>query len=414
MLRRSALGGVAVMLLLFTLIACGGSGSGSGSGSGGGSLTVWTFESNAAEKTAFQKITDQFHKTNPNVKISWVYVPEDDLDTKLLAAAGTHTGPDVIMADREADLPGLISSGVFADLSQYWSKYADRSKYPDVAIFKSKGKVFTVQAFINLLGLWYNKDILDQLGISPPTTIQELGQDLAKVKASGQYQGLTLAGVPTFEGAWQAMPWLFNNGVTYCNIGTPATTEVFSMLSDWRTKGYIPREAASWDQTTSYQQFLGGKFAFAENGNWEITNTKNIAKFHYGVVQFPTGSSGSHVLLGGPAEGIDQYSNNKDLAWKFLQSAFLSKQGSTTLYQGIGGVPSRTDVDTSGDTMIQPFAKAIKTAGALPDNKNAIKAQDDLGTVYSSMLSGALGPEAAAQQASQKVRADLKSGGGSC
>ncbi len=39
-----------------------------------------------------------------------------------------------------------------------------------------------VQGFVNLIGLWYNKDILDELGIQPPTTFDELEADMAKAK----------------------------------------------------------------------------------------------------------------------------------------------------------------------------------------------------------------------------------------
>ena len=81
------------------------------------------------------------------------------------------------------------------------------------------GTRYAVQGYVNLLGLWYNAEILDEIGVEPPTTLEELEGAMAKAKEAG-YMGITLSGLPNSQGEWQGYPWMTAEGFTYENLDT--------------------------------------------------------------------------------------------------------------------------------------------------------------------------------------------------
>src|SRR5699024_6055259 len=202
-------------------------------------------------------------------------------------------------------------------------------------------KLYAVQGYVNLLGLWYNADILDEIGVDPPTTMDELDSAMAAAKEAG-YGGITLTGLPNTQGEWQAYPWLTNAGFTYENLDEQALAEGFATVHDWVEKGYLSQEAVTWDQEVPFQTFTGGNAAFAENGNWQIGAAEENADFNYGVVPLPLGSDGK-VYLGGAGEAIDAYSDNPDLAWESLTETYLNADGELKALELLEFIPSRSD-----------------------------------------------------------------------
>lgn len=392
------------------LAGCSGT-SGSSSTAGGGSktLTVWHYFSDPNQVKVMTDYASLFEKDNKGVTVKNVYVPYDQLDQKLIASAGAKTGPDVVVFNG-ADANNLALGGTLAPLDSKWAAYADKGQFPSSVIHKLNGKTYAVQGYVNLLGLWYNKDILDAAGVTPPKTLNELDNAMAKAKAAGK-SGITLSGLPNSQGEWQAYPWLTAAGFNIAKPTTTALTAGFSTVADWVNKGYLSKESTTWDQTVPFQKFAAGNVAFAENGNWQIATAKSTAKFKYGVVPLPLGSKGK-VYLGGEGEGIGAFSKNQDLAWKYLQDTYYSSKGQLIALKDSGTIPARADTASNpavtGDPLIKPFADSIKSMGATyPSNAipPASVANQQLagGQAWSSVLGGSASPAAAAASYKQQL-----------
>jgi len=385
------------------LAGCSGGGAGSSSGSGGSStLTVWHYFSDPNQVKVLTDYADLFQQQNKGVTVKNVYVPYDQLDQKLIASAGAKTGPDVVVFNG-ADASNLALAGTLAPLDAKWSSYADKGQFPSSVVHKLKGKTYAVQGYVNLLGLWYNKDILDQLGVTPPKTMDELDAAMAKAKAAGK-SGITLSGLPNSQGEWQAYPWLTAAGFDIAKPSASALQSGFSTVAGWVDKGYLSKESTTWDQTVPFQKFAAGDVAFAENGNWQIATAKSTAKFNYGVVPLPLGSKGK-VYLGGEGEAIGAYSKNPDLAWKYLQATYFSSKGQLIALKDSGTIPARADTASdaavTGDPLIKPFAESVSSMGAnYPGDAvpPASVANQQLagGQAWSSVLGGSASPADAA------------------
>lgn len=391
------------------LSGCSGSGTLSSTSAGSNTLNVWHYFSDPNQVKVMTDYATLFEKSHTGVTVKNVYVPYDQLDQKLIASVGAKTGPDVVVFNG-GDTSNLALAGALAPLDAKWSAFADKGQFPSSVIHKLQGKTYSVQGYVNLLGLWYNKDLLGALKLTPPTTIDELNSAMAKVKAAGK-TGITLSGLPNSQGEWQAYPWLTAAGFNLANPSADALRSGFSIAADWISKGYLSKEATTWDQTVPFQKFAAGGVAFAENGNWQLSTAKSTAKFAYGVVPLPLGNRGK-VYLGGEGEGIGAFSKNKDLAWQYLQDTYYSSAGQLTALKDSGTIPSRKDTATNSavtsDPIIKPFADSIASMGAnYPADAvppaGVANQQLDGGQAWSAVLGAASSPSDAANKYMQSL-----------
>jgi multiple sugar transport system substrate-binding protein len=382
-------------------------------------LRFWQYYSAGGQADWLKAQTAKFEAANPGVKVQLVQVVGSQQDQKLLAAVATGNGPDLLINNIVVDFPTLVGGGVMKDITAEWNAYADKDQYPEAAAWKSDGKVYNLLSYTNLLGMYYNKDILASVGITdPPTTLQQLEADMAKVEAGGKYKALAESGAPTVEGAWLFAPQLLGQGINYCNFSGQPVTDAFNRVADWAQKGYLPKATATWDQNAAWQQFMTGKYAFGLNGNWQLGNVKK-AKFKYGTTQFPAPAGGKSVVYpGGEGVAIGAQSKHPDLAWKYIQEVFLSKEGGQSLFAAAGSIPVRADVasvpEIKKDPYVQPFIKAAQTSGQWPNNPKTADMQTALGKAVSGVISGQLSGPEGAEAAIKNVAAAQKSGGGTC
>ncbi len=407
-LVRTIAAAAALATAALGLAAC----SSGGSSGSSKTITVWHYFS-ASEKAQvglMDTYAKLFEKSNPGVTVDNVYVPYDQIQSKVTAAANAHQGPDIVVFNG-AEAGTYALANTLLPIDSYLDSFADASQLSPSTIHKVEGKTYAVQGYVNLLGLWYNKDVLAKAGIAnPPTTMDELTADLAKVKAAGA-DGITLCGLPQGQGEWQAYPWLTDAGFSYQDPSADALAKAFTTIQDWVGKGYLSKEAVTWDQTVPFQKWEAGNVAFAENGNWQIGSAKSDAKFNYGVVPMPLGPDGK-VYLGGEGEGIGKYSKNPALAWKYLEQTYLSTEGQLDALKAVGSIPSRTDAaadpSIAADPLLKPFADSIAKFGAsYPDPAVKPASIADLQLAVGQAWSGVIGQQSSPKDAATQLASKL-------
>jgi len=329
-------------------------------------VTVWHYFTDAQPQQT--ELMDEFanlaEAANPGLTVENVFVPYDQMNSQLIAAAGAGTGPDVVVFNG-AETSTIALAGALAPLNQYWDNYEDAAQFPESVLHSVDGQIYSVQGYVNLLGLWYNADILQEVGVQPPTTMEELEAAMAAATAAG-HTGITLSGLPNTQGEFQSYPFLSESGFTFDNPDEAALTAGLTRVGNWVDEGWLPQEAVNWDQTVPFQNFLAGGVAFSVNGNWQIAPAASDATFNYGVTKLPLSQGG--VYLGGEGVGIGAHSANPDCAWAYLKSSYLSVPGQLTAANLVGSIPSRTDAGQedviANNEMLAPFAETVATRGA--------------------------------------------------
>ncbi len=408
--RRHGLMAAATALCALALTACSAgpdvpATTGAAPDAGSQTVTVWHYFSDPNQVALMDKYAELFETAHPGATVENVFVPYDQMNQKTVNAATTQTGPDVVVFNG-AEAATLVLGGALAPIDDYLSAYADKDQLPDSTLHVINGTTYAVQGYVNLLGLWYNADILNELGLQPPTTIDEMESAMAAAKAKG-YDGITLTGLPNSQGEWQAYPWLTSDGFSYDNLDEAALAKGLARARNWVEQGWLTQEATTWDQTVPFQTFAAGHTLFAENGNWQMGTAQADAKFKYGIVELPVSDQGK-VYLGGEGEGIGAFSKNPDLAWEYLTSSYLAPAGGLAASDLVGSLPARLDTaqdpSVTGNELLVPFAdtiaargEAYPTSNTPPEGVNAIEVA--MGQAWSSVIGGQSTPEEAAATA---------------
>jgi multiple sugar transport system substrate-binding protein len=398
---------------VIALAACSGGGAGEEQSAEADSLTVWHYFSTDVQVKVMEDFASKFEASHEGVNVKNVYQPYDQINSKFISAVGAGQGPDVVVFNG-AEYSTLALSGALAPLDEYWAEFKAADQFPDGVQHRIDDKLYAVQGYVNLLGLWYNADLLKEVGVKPPQTLEELEKAMAAAKEAG-YGGITLSALPQSQGEWQAYPWLTSQGFEYSNPDEAALAEGFDMVRSWVEKGYLSQEAVNWDQTVPFQKFTAGGIAFAMNGNWQVAAAEK-AKFDYGVVPLPVGPDGK-VYLGGEGQGISASSDTPDLAWEYLTETYLNAEAELSAFKTAGYIPARADASqdkaVTSSELLEPFSQTLNQRGAnypaasIPPESVA-KVQSTVGQAWSAVVGGQLSPEAAASQVMNQLETLLK------
>ncbi len=174
--------------LVMVAAACGGDDD-DGNGAAGdedvsGSLSVlgiWAGQ----EQASFQAVIDSFTERYPNVSVSYNSAG-DNLPTVLRTAVDGGNPPDVAFIAQPGTIQQFADDGALQPIEfarddlveNFGESIADIGTFNDTlygVLFKSANKS---------LG-WYNTQVLEDAGVEPPTTIEELEQGAQTIAASG-------------------------------------------------------------------------------------------------------------------------------------------------------------------------------------------------------------------------------------
>ncbi|GAA5109761.1 sugar ABC transporter substrate-binding protein [Pseudonocardia adelaidensis] len=286
------------------LTACGG---GSGGGGGGGdvtSLRVLDYYNNEPDKSVYAKKLDECGQ-QAGVTIEREVVPGDSLIAKVLQQASSRTLPDVLMLDNP-DLQQIAQTGALAPISDFGlSADGFQEGVRNASTFE--GQVYGLQPVTNSIGLFYNVDMLNQAGITPPKTWDEL-KAAAAALTQGQRYGIAFSAVADYEGAWQFLPFMWTNGGDETNIASPETAEALQLWVDLVNSGSASRSVLNWKQADVKDQFAAGNAAMMVNGPWQFPALDKVDGLHYEVVPIPVPQAGESVVapLGGETWTIPQ------------------------------------------------------------------------------------------------------------
>jgi ABC-type glycerol-3-phosphate transport system substrate-binding protein len=405
---------VAAVVLALSLISCGSNSTPKAASPATGApakdtratVTIWSYSAENSGKWIDNELA-RFKTEYPNVKVNWTYVPGDTMVAKLLGTGVAGGAPDGIFYN-PSDAAQLFQAGVVGDMTPYWNTFADRSQFPDSVVWRVGSKVLSVQGYTNSTALWYNKTILDKLGLQPPTTVAELDTDLKAIHKAG-YGGLTMCATPTAESEFQIFPWLLGEGMNYGSWDQTKLTTVFGQLNSWIKAGYIPRDITSWNQADAFNKFSSGRYAFTQNGNWQLSAAKTALKFQWGVVPLPAGSAGSHSVGGGEGFSIGAKTTHGALVWQFFKEALLTKDSELGFLKDFGVIPVRADAaadpELSADPNLATFAQVVKGAVSRPSSPKISGYLIDVGKIWNALAGGQITPQQAAQEVVQQTSA---------
>ena len=359
-------------------------------------LVVWYYDTSSGLADVDAQIA-AFNEIYPNVTFELEDSPGDQFHgAKLPGTAVTEEGPDILWYNPQFT-KSLAEAGVLAPLDDEWASFEDKDQFPEAILHTVDGSIYGMNSYVNLNAMWYNQDLLTELGLEVPTTLDELEAAMMAGKAAG-YNGFQFAGTTGVPGEWNSRTFFSAYGVgDYSDYDNPAALDMFERVSSWVSEGYVDRGNLTLDQGDGVNVFLEGETLFYLGGNWQLAGAEETADFEWGVAPTPSGPGGEgSVYLGGQAEAIGAFTTNKALAWEFLAKTWMSKDHGTYRL-GLGSIPARADV-LEGDVSdrVKAYADAAQVGVPLPSDTEGTLA---VGTLWSGLMQGQLTPEEAFDQA---------------
>jgi multiple sugar transport system substrate-binding protein len=260
------------------------------SGSAGGTYQIWDPYPQFDDSSDWVKLLSKCG-TDAGVTVKRTGFDTTDLTNKALLAAQQGNSPDVLIVDNPV-VSTLAEAGVLTTTEE--TKVDTSAVEPNLlAAGQLDGKTYGIPIGANTLALYYNKKVLDAAKVDP-ATVQDwasLTAALQKVKAVGK-KGITFSAIGTEEGSFQFLPWFWGAGADLTRLDSAQGVAALRLWTDWLKQGYAPNSVLNNTQTTSWQEFATGDFAFSENGTWQLANAKKTG-FGYGIIPIPGRSSGT-------------------------------------------------------------------------------------------------------------------------
>jgi multiple sugar transport system substrate-binding protein len=413
--RRVRFIGAAVLTaaLVGSLAACSSGSSGSSTSAAKGTYTFWDPYPQFDQSAAWTKLVEKCG-TEAGVTVKRTGYDTTALTNKALLAGQQNASPDVLLVDNPV-VSTLADAGILTTTAQNHLNIGAIEKNI-VAAGQIDGKTYGVPIGANTLALYYNKAVLQKAGVdaSSITNWATLTDALAKVKASGG-KGITFSGINTEEGSFQFLPWFWGAGANLTKLDSAKGVAALSLWTNWLKNGYAPNSVIQDTQTTAWQEFMTGDYAFAENGTWQLAGVK-ASNIDYGIINIPGENGGSAPTpTGGEFLTIPvQKDTARYAVSEKIVSCLTNTKNSVTTDNTLSYVAPTSAAaakQVAQNPDLAPWVTAVKTAkGRTSDNLGTKypKISQQLWTAMNSALSGSSSPTAALQAAQTAAAAATK------
>lgn len=407
--RRSVLRAAAGLAALGPLAACGGNNGRSGGGSSSTNLTQYFHAyGEAGTEQAIKKYAKAYDKAN--VTTQWI--TGSNFESKLFSALLTDNAPDVFEFHPQIQ---LVESGQVADLSDLIAPVKDDFNPADIASHTIDGKIWGIRMIDDPQFFFYRKSVLEDAGIEPPATLDELVEAAAKLttdKVKGVFLGNTIAPVMN--------PLIWSTGantLTDDNKIAYHTDEVAAALKQLRTMfkdGHLLLDAPAdwWDPSALTQ----GLVAIQWCGMWAMPVIQQALGDDVGIFPFPaSGDAGKPAVTnGGWSMFVNAKSKNLDAAKEYVKWLWLDQkeyQEDWALSYGFH-IPPRTSLAASATKLKSGLpAEGVKLFGEYGHFDNPAWTQAMIvaleGVMADAVRKGG-DPQAALDKADKTVERELK------
>ncbi|CAA9364223.1 MAG: extracellular solute-binding protein, family 1 [uncultured Nocardioidaceae bacterium] len=379
-MRNTKVVTVASVSLLALVAGCTGTGTTTGSNDEGDPdagirWLVEEPEDAAAVKALKEHVATFTEESGVEVEVSTV--PFESFKQIVQTQLRSGEGPDVLNWGSGPDFGGrLAEAGLLMDLTDAyeergWEVYdfaKERVTTPD-------GMVYGIPGELESIGVFYNKELLEENGVPEPTTMADLEEAAAGLKEAGIIP-LAVGDQEGWEGGHllsmalgsaiggEGMNELFTGERPW---DSPEVVEAVQTWQDFHEAGYLPEEPTAVNYDTSIAMFYSGEAAMIPTGSWLVGEIDDNTDFEVGFLPFPA-PEGEGVFTAGLGSGpfISAQTGNEEGALEFMDFLASPEHGTWTV-ENLHTIPPM-ELDTSGLDVSPLFADVLEKTAAVAES----------------------------------------------
>lgn len=347
---------------------------------------------------------------------------------------GTRVRSDFIGKTANFDLftMDIVWTGEFADagytvdLTPLIERDADELDTDDIYdVAWSQGKwedqqiAYPFAGYVNLLN--YRTDVLEQAGLQPPTTLEELESTALAIGNSGPVAGWVANGQQGPASAQDWMAYSFQSGGEILDgDGEPVINSDVNVASLEMYKelfaGAAPSGATEFDWGQRETSFTQGQAAMVET--WSVSRAAyedpslSTVAGEVGTVQPPMASGlDQKSAFGGWGLAINADSQQQDAAWQFIKWVTSADTQKRMVEDGAGIYIRKSTVEDPVLVEKYPFLPVVAEAlangdgDARPRVPQYAEIENAIGIAVSKVLTQGVSPQAALDEAQSTVEA---------
>ncbi|HLZ59231.1 MAG TPA: extracellular solute-binding protein [Ktedonosporobacter sp.] len=396
--RRSYLWPLLFVLLSLMFAACGGGGTTSGAPSGSGQTLHVLVGANTTyptqQKQWMQQITTDFRKATGATVVFDTYSSSNEEQTKLQTSVVSGSGPDIFSLGTTFVPTAQATKGFTVLTDDNWKAVGGKDRFFQQQLTmsgSSPDQLIAVPWVMRPFAMVYNTELFQKAGITaPPKTWTEFIQDAQKMTnpAAGVY-GAEIDPSDSFD-PWKIW-WMFNEqmgggsflspDMKTAQMNSPEAVATVKFWFDWAaTYKITDPNAMTWKAADATRAFANGKVGMqimvTTTGIPTLQKSAVAGKYAYapmptipyGMQQRPANSQAAATIVSGDMLAVADYSNVKDLAFKFI-NLVTDYQHQIDWTKTFGDLPANTQAANdlaSKDLRTAAFIQAEQGATPTP------------------------------------------------
>lgn len=336
-----------------------------------GTLVINSDQADPAPKQAFAEIIEKFEAENPDVTVKYNLYDKEGYKTAIRNWLSTSP-PDIVFWYAGNRMKTFVDRGLFEDVSDVWDKQGLKAKMPAATpAMTIDGKQWGMPYTYYQWGVYYRKDIFDDLGLSEPKTWDEFLAVNAKLKAND----IAPIAIGT-KYLWTAAGWfdylnMRTNGLDFhidlmdgkIPYTDPRVRKTFEHWKELVEPGYFLENHASYSWQEAQPFMYNGKAAMYLIGNFITPNFPAELDGKMGFFQFPQIDASVGMAEDAPMDTIHipSKAENKVDARKFLE--FMGRADNQTLVNAaLLQIPPHKDASAPDNFFLNKGVKMLNEA----------------------------------------------------
>lgn len=331
-----------------------------------------------ARVTAMEQLIENFEAANPDITVKMTHFPYADYRTKVAAAIPAGEGPDVVQL-----FYGWLNDYVEAELIQplpadeFSPEVIDAEFFPMVQAMKDGDQYWALPTAVRSLALFYNERLLEEAGVEPPTTFDEMLAAAAAMTKRDGAGNLTQVGITAGMTAQDHHWWReglirqmggepYMNDYTKVNYNSDAGLKALEFYTSLFTGDDAVSAIGFMDEPQA--AFKAGRAGMHIDGSFRIGSLNKTRGLKWGVTELPATADGTRSnyssywvnAITTKAEG-EKY----DAAVKFMQYV-TSDEAMQIWLDVVGELPAKPSVGlteaNANDETYGPFIRGLAYA----------------------------------------------------